>query len=156
LSSSERDYRDCLGRYPTGVALITLMDEGRAKAMTVNSFASVSLDPRLILWSLDNASARYDLFLNAQAFAVNVLAADQQALSNACARNDDLTSAGAAWTAGRNGAPLVEGAVAQFECERHQVVPAGDHQIILGRVTAFDRPRTAPSLVFVRSEYAQA
>jgi len=144
-----------LGRFPTGVALVTTLDQGQPKAMTINSFASVSLEPALVLWSLDNDSHRYELFLNAEQFAINVLAADQDALSNACARMDDLTQSGAKWTNGENGAPLIEGAVARFECERHQVVPAGDHQIILGRVTRFDLPRDTQSLVFVRSEYAQ-
>ena len=83
----DRNYRDALGRFPTGVALVTLSDEGRALAMTVNSFSSVSLDPPLILWSVDHNSRRYELFRNTPRFAVNVLAADQEALSNACARN---------------------------------------------------------------------
>ena len=149
-----RAYRDCLGRFPTGVGLVTTLDQGAPKAMTINSFASVSLDPALVLWSLDNDSHRFDLFLNANQFAINVLAADQRELSNACARLDDLTQSGAEWAPGDNGAPLIADTVARFECERHQVVPAGDHQIILGRVTRFDMPRDAASLVFVRSDYA--
>jgi flavin reductase (DIM6/NTAB) family NADH-FMN oxidoreductase RutF len=98
-----REFRDALGRYPTGVALVTLMAEGRALAMTVNSFASVSLDPPLILWSVDRKSGRYELFRDAPHFAVNVLAADQEGLSNACARDDDLDASGARWSAGEHG-----------------------------------------------------
>ena len=153
---NEREYRDALGRFPTGVALITLMHKGEPKVMTVNSFASVSLNPPLILWSLDHASYRYDCFLNAEYFAVNVLADDQKALSNACARDDVLVNSGAQWREGRNGAPLVEDCIARFECSRHSVVTAGDHDIILGQVTDFDLPRQAASLVFVRSDYAKA
>ena len=151
-----RDYRDALGLYPTGVALVTVMNAGSARAMTVNSFASVSLDPPLILWSVAKDSARYDLFVNARAFAVNVLAADQEALASACAQNDDLEAGGGSWTTGSGGAPLVEGAVARFECVREAVHPGGDHDIIVGRVTDFDRPRAAPALVFHRSAYASA
>lgn len=154
--TASRSFRDALGRYPTGVALITLMAEGRAMAMTVNSFASVSLDPPLILWSVDRKSGRYQLFRDAPHFAVNVLAADQEALSAHCAREDDLASAGTAWMLGETGAPLVEGCVARFECAREAVYEAGDHDIIIGRVEAFDMPRTVPALVFHRSAYAQA
>ena len=151
-----RDYRDALGLYPTGVALVTVMNAGSARAMTVNSFASVSLNPPLILWSVAKDSARYDLFVNARIFAVNVLAADQEALASACAQNDDLETGGGSWSAGAGGAPLVDGAVARFECVREAVHPGGDHDIIVGRVTGFDRPRAAPALVFHRSGYASA
>ncbi len=151
-----REFRDALGRYPTGVALVTLMAEGRALAMTVNSFASVSLDPPLILWSVDRKSGRYELFRDAPHFAVNVLAADQEGLSNACARDDDLDASGARWSAGEHAAPLVDGCVARFECTRETVHDGGDHDIIIGRVTGFDMPRTAPALVFHRSAYERA
>jgi len=155
LSLFEREFRDCLGRFPTGVALITVMQGASARAMTINSFASVSLDPPLILWSLAKDSHRYERFLNAEAFAVNILAADQADLSAACARNDDLEAAGGRWTPAGNGAPLLEGAIARFECRRHAVVPGGDHEIILGEVLNVDRPRDAEALVFVRSGYKQ-
>jgi flavin reductase (DIM6/NTAB) family NADH-FMN oxidoreductase RutF len=151
-----REYRDALGLYPTGVALVTLLHEGSARAMTINSFASVSLDPPLILWSVAKDSARYRLFLDTEAFAVNILAADQEALATACAQSDDLAAAGATWTKGQGGAPLLTGAVARFECLREAVHPGGDHDIIIGRVTGFDRPRQAPALVFHRSAYASA
>ena len=154
--SASRNFRDALSRYPTGVALITLMEEDRALAMTVNSFASVSLDPPLILWSVDQESRRYTLFRDAPRFAVNVLAADQEALSVACARDDDLSASGAKWTLGELGAPLVEGCVARFECAREAVYAGGDHDIILGRVDAFDTPNPSSSLVFHRSAYAKA
>lgn len=151
-----REYRDALGIYPTGVALVTLMHQGTARAMTVNSFASVSLDPPLILWSVAKDSERYRLFMDAPAFAVNVLAADQQALATACAQSDDLQAAGAVWRESAGGAPFVDGAVARFECAREAVHPGGDHDIIVGRVTGFDQPRMAPALVFHRSAYASA
>jgi len=151
-----REYRDALGLYPTGVALVTLMHEGEARAMTVNSFASVSLDPPLILWSVAKDSERYELFKSAPVFAVNVLAADQRDLATACAQSDDLVTGGAGWTPGAGGAPLVDDAVARFECVRDAVHPGGDHDIIIGRVTGFDRPRRAPCLVFHKSGYASA
>jgi len=151
-----REYRDALGLYPTGVALVTLVHDGSARAMTINSFASVSLDPPLVLWSVAKDSMRYQLFRDAEVFAINILAADQEALATACAQSDDLEAAGAGWTAGEGGAPLVDGAVARLECVRDAVHPGGDHDIIIGRVTGFDQPRRSPALVFHRSAYASA
>lgn len=154
--STAREYRDALGVYPTGVALVTLLRDRSARAMTINSFASVSLDPPLILWSVARDSARYALFVGADSFAVNVLAADQQALATACAQSDDLEGAGGSWSPGKIGAPLLNGAIARFECTREAVHAGGDHDIIIGRVAGFDRPRRAPALVFHRSAYASA
>ncbi|XBQ15867.1 MAG: flavin reductase family protein [Oceanicaulis sp.] len=151
-----RGFRDALGRYPTGVALITFMDAGRARAMTVNSFASVSLDPPLILWSVARDSLRYKAFRDAPVFAVNVLGADQEFLSTACAQNDDLGASGAQFSSGANGAPLVTDAIARFECARRAVHEGGDHDVIIGEVTGFDAPRDAPALVFYRSKYHAA
>lgn len=151
-----RAYRDALGRFPTGVALITLMDAGHARAMTVNSFSSVSLDPALILWSVARDSLRYAAFRDAEAFAVNVLGADQEFLSNACAQNDDLGASGAQFEIGAGGAPLVADAIARFECRRAAVHEGGDHDIILGEVIGFDAPREAPALVFYQSKYHAA
>lgn len=151
-----RSLRDAFGTYPTGVTLITLMEQGKALAMTVNSFASVSLDPALILWSVDKRGNRYETFRDAERFAVNILAADQQALANACAAEAELDRTGVQWTAGANGAPLVAGAITHLECERFAVHPAGDHDIIVGRITALDRPREAPALVFHRSGYGKS
>jgi flavin reductase (DIM6/NTAB) family NADH-FMN oxidoreductase RutF len=154
--TEDRAYRDALGCFPTGVALVTRAEGGEARAMTINSFASVSLRPRLVLWSLARDSERFEAFAGAQHYAINVLAADQGALSSACAMTDDLASAGGRWTPGANGAPLVEGAIARFECTRAAVHPGGDHVIIVGEVTGFDMPRQAPALVFHKSMYGQA
>ncbi|WP_233205038.1 flavin reductase family protein [Alkalicaulis satelles] len=154
--STERAYRDALARFPTGVALVTRTEDGQGRAMTINSFASVSLSPRLVLWSLARDSLRYGAFLAAEHYAINVLAGDQAGLSAACALDDDMDAAGARWTPGAHGAPLVEGAIARFECTRVAVHPGGDHMIILGEVTAFDAPRAAPALVFHQSGYSQA
>jgi flavin reductase (DIM6/NTAB) family NADH-FMN oxidoreductase RutF len=154
--TEDRAYRDALGCFPTGVALVTRSESGDARAMTINSFASVSLRPRLVLWSLARGSERFEAFVNAEHYAINVLAADQATLSSACAMSDDLVSSGGRWTPGAHGAPLVEGAIARFECTRAAVHPGGDHVIIVGEVTAFDMPRRAPALVFHKSMYGQA
>jgi len=151
-----RDFRDALARYPTGVAVVTVQDGARARAMTINSFASVSLEPKLVLWSLALDSDRKAHFERAERYAINVLAADQEMLAGACARLDDVDAAGGRWTsAPGGGAPFIAGAVARFDCRLHAVHPGGDHVIIVGEVVHFDRPSDEPALVFHRSAYAE-
>lgn len=151
----QRAFREALSRFPTGVTLISVMDAGIARAMTVNSFSSVSLEPALILWSLGRDSARYELFRSAQTFGVNVLAGDQRELSVACARHDALDRAGARWHERESGAVFVEGAIARFDCRATAVHEAGDHDIIIAQVIDFDTPRDVPALVFNRSNYGE-
>lgn len=151
---NSRAYRDALSKYPTGVTLVTILDGGSPRALTVNSFASVSLDPQLVLWSLAKDSLRYEPFRIAQQFAVNILAADQQALSVANSRDDDMVRTKTPWEAAPSGVPYIPDALARFDCRVHAIHDGGDHLIIVGRVEHFDQPREAEALVFHRSDYS--
>lgn len=148
-----REYRDALGILPTGVTIVTVMQDGAALGMTVNSFTSVSLQPQLILWSVGKDSERHAIFAGAERFAVNILAADQAALARACADEARLDKLDLAWTPGDHGAPLITGALAHLQCRRYAVHPGGDHDILVGEVLDFDVARDAPALVFHRSRY---
>jgi len=152
-----RAFRSALGQYGTGVAVITTLSGGQPVGMTVNSFAAVSLDPPLILWSVQNTSGRAAAFTSAQHFAVNVLSTGQVEVSRIVAS----PAAGTApfdrieWTGGLGGAPLIDGAVARFECRTHDVLPGGDHRILLGRVERCS-VRDGGPLLFVQGGYATA
>lgn len=122
--------------------------------MTVNSFASVSLDPPLVLWSIERTTHRYPLLRHAHDYAINILAHDQSAMAEACAHEADLAACGASWSG--ETAPMIEGAVARLLCRQLAVHAGGDHDIIVGEVIEFDTPRTVPSLVFVRGGYGLA
>lgn len=148
-----REFRDALGRYPTGVTIVSAFHEGRAVGMTVNSFASVSLDPPLVLWSIECETERYAMFRHAQTYAINVLAADQAGLAHACALQPDLRNCHAVWTGEQ--APLIDGAVAHFVCRQSAVHRGGDHDIIVGEVIDLDTPRDVPALVFYTSTYCE-
>ena len=148
-----REFRDALGRYPTGVTIVSAFHEGRAVGMTVNSFASVSLDPPLVLWSIECETERYAMFRHAQTYAINVLAADQAGLAHACALQPDLRNCHALWTGEQ--APLIDGAVAHFVCRQSAVHRGGDHDIIVGEVIDLDTPRDVPALVFYTSTYCE-
>jgi flavin reductase (DIM6/NTAB) family NADH-FMN oxidoreductase RutF len=152
--TDSRAFRDALGCYPTGVTIVSTYVDGAALGMTVNSFASVSLDPPLVLWSIERTTQRYGVLRHARDYAINILAHDQTALADACAQNADLAACGARWSG--DTVPLIDGAVARLVCRQYAVHTAGDHDIIIGEVIALDRPRSVPSLVFVRSGYGKA
>lgn len=150
-----RAFRNSLGQYGTGVAVVTTMGSGVPVGMTVNSFAAVSLDPPLILWSVQNRSGRAPVFTGAEHFAVNVLSAQQVNVSRIVASPEPGTNSfdQLEWTQGLGGAPLIEGAIARFECRLHEVLPGGDHQILVGRVERCTVTEGEP-LLFVQGGYA--
>jgi flavin reductase (DIM6/NTAB) family NADH-FMN oxidoreductase RutF len=142
-----RDFRNALGTYATGVTVITVADaDGKPHGLTCNSFASVSLNPPLVLWSLGMFSQRLAVFQNASHFAVNVLGASQQALAKKFANSSEDKFAGVEWTAGRGGAPLLKGSVANFQCRAVDRYYGGDHVIFLGAVEAYAYDRREPLL----------
>ena len=139
--------RAALGQYATGVTVVTTHDrDGRPVGLTVNSFASVSLDPPLVLWSLALSSSRLPAFKACRHFAVNVLAADQLELSNHFAMTGIDKFADLAWSPGLGGVPLLEGCCARFECHSEAQHEGGDHLIFVGRVERFMRDERAPLL----------
>ncbi|MCM2462363.1 flavin oxidoreductase [Pseudomonas sp. CG7] len=142
-----RAFRRALGNFATGVTVVTAATEdGRKVGVTANSFNSVSLDPPLILWSIDKRSGSHEVFEAASHFAVNVLAADQIDLSNNFARPKDDRFAEIEFEAGEGGAPVFVDCSARFHCEKFQQVDGGDHWIMIGKVVAFDDFGRSPLL----------
>ena len=144
--------RGTLGQFATGVAVISTLDaEGRAYGITVSSFASLSLDPPLVQWSLRHKAFSYPIFRLARHFAVNVLAADQEALSrHFCAQVDRFAEL--TYETGLNGLPLLPDALAWIECERRDEFSGGDHAIFVGEVVRA-RHRAKPPLVHWQGRY---
>jgi len=154
VSFSPRELRDALGRFATGVCLVTAVDaEGDAFALTVNSFASVSLDPPLVLWSIQKDSDLYHVFASAPRFAIGILSAEQEAHSTAYAQKHRHRLQAGHFRSGANGAPLVEGALVNFECSLEEAIEGGDHTILLGRVTRLVEGGGDPPLLFFGGEY---
>ena len=142
-----RAFRRALGNFATGVTVVTAADAtGRKVGVTANSFNSVSLDPPLILWSIDKRSTSHAVFEAASHFAVNVLAADQIDLSNNFARPKEDRFAEVEYQVGEGGAPVLADCSARFECEKYQQVDGGDHWIMIGKVVAFDDCGRSPLL----------
>lgn len=133
-----RQFRNALGRYPTGVAIATCLGpDGRALGITINSFASVSLDPPLILWSIETRSGAASAFANGPRFAISVLGEHQEGIARAFAWPEGDPFAKVAHEPGLCGIPLMTGALASFECRREAVHPGGDHLILVGQVECF-------------------
>ena len=133
--------RQALGAFATGVTIVTtrLPDGGEPVGFTANSFTSVSLEPPLLLVCLAHTAASYKMFCEAESFAVNVLAAEQQETAMLFATRGADKFGATRWQPGAMGAPLIEGCLARFDCAMHQRVAAGDHDIIMGRVIGFSR-----------------
>lgn len=147
--------RHTFGQFPTGVTVVTAAPRGEPVGMTVGSFFSVSLDPPLVGFCADMGSSSWPVMAEAGSFAVNVLAADQAAISSLFAGPDDDRFAGVDWRAAPSGAPLLPDVLAWLDCTTEQVFDAGDHWIIVGRITALDVERDALPLVFWRGGYGR-
>jgi len=151
-----RRYREVLGHYPTGVALVTAVDDsGTPVGMIVGSFTSVSLDPPLIAYLPARNSFSYSRISTATSFVVNVLSASQEALCRKFASRVDDKWAGVSWHSSPSGAPILNDAVAWIECSVMQVIEAGDHYIVLGRVNELSVVNPASPLLFFQGGYGR-
>jgi len=140
-------FRRALGNFATGITVVTAQTPAGVKTgVTANSFNSVSLDPALILWSIDKRSGSCEIFEQATHFAVNILAADQIDISNHFARPSEDKFAGVEYSEGLGGAPLLPHTSACFQCESYETVDGGDHWILIGKVVAFEDAGRAPLL----------
>ena len=148
-----RALRDTLGQFATGVTVVTTVDSsGQPVGMTVNSFNSVSLDPALILWSIDKSSLSYSAFTDGEYFAVHVLKGDQQHVSNLFAGRGADKFGQVKWHKGNGGVPQLDDCAALFHCRRTQNIDGGDHTILLGEVLEFSATGGEP-LIFHRGRY---
>lgn len=145
--TGHRALRSALGRYATGVAIVTTTDPaGEPYGLTVNSFTSVSLEPPLVLWCLQRRAASLDAFRGSYGFAVHVLARDQRELAERFARPGADKFVGVEWVPDECGRPVLPGVVGRFDCRRHEVLDGGDHVIVLGEI---ERYVTRPGAVLL-------
>jgi flavin reductase (DIM6/NTAB) family NADH-FMN oxidoreductase RutF len=146
-------YRRACARFATGITVIAALDEkGHPHGMTVNSFTSVSLDPPLVLVSIDLRNAILGHFLTCRFFAVNVLAEDQEDLSRRFAGTSENRFHGVDWHPAESGAPLLAGALAHLECGLVNAMELGDHSVLVGEVRHAEYRQGKP-LVFFESSY---
>lgn len=152
----KKDFRTALGQFPTGVTIITAVaEDGEPIGCTASSFNSVSIDPALVLWSVEKSAFSKDIFANAKYFAVNVLSEQQMATSNRFAGRGEDKFKDIDFQQGLGGAPLFADCCAQFQCATWNVYEGGDHLIIVGEVVDYQYNSELSPLVFAQGNYAK-
>ena len=149
-----RELRKVFGCFATGVAVVTTIDQqSQPRGLTVNSFTSVSLEPPLVLICVRKTAPMCEVFLNSDAFAINILARHQQSLSAQFCTPLADKFAGVNWSASLTGSPVISDVLAHLDCKRYGFIEAGDHLVLLGQVVDFASRGTEP-LIFNQGAYA--
>lgn len=147
------EFRRALGSFLTGVTIVTTIGaEGEPRGFTANSFTSVSLEPPLVLVCIAKKALGHSAFSTSRGFAINILSESQKAESGIFASKAADKFASVAWQSGQTGNPLIDGSVAVFDCGMEQLVDAGDHSILIGRVRDFTHNGAQP-LGYCRGTY---
>jgi 3-hydroxy-9,10-secoandrosta-1,3,5(10)-triene-9,17-dione monooxygenase reductase component len=148
--AAARRFRDVMGRYCSGVTVVTSMSGGQPVGMTCQSFTSVSLDPPLVMFIPAKTSRAWPVMQRAGHFCVNFLAADQAEISDVMASKGADKFAGISWSPSKTGAPLLDGVIGYADCTVATVHEAGDHYIVVGRVQDMDinESKSDPLLYF--------
>lgn len=147
------ELRRVMGHFATGVTIITTISkDGAPFGLTANAFTSVSLDPPLLLISVDKKAESYPYFEESKVFTVNILGQEQEGLSRRFAVSGGDKFQGVAYRAGANGAPILEGALAFLECRLYAVYAGGDHTLFLGEIDEAETREIKP-LIFYRGGY---
>ena len=155
-SSDPAEYRKALSCFATGVTVVTSHWQGSDWGMTCNSFSSVSLEPRLVLWSIRKAASSLPAFTQSGGFTVSVLSQEQEAVGRQFATGDMAARfAGVPVQRQASQRQRLTQALAWFDCQLHQLVDAGDHHIVIGQVQDFGWREDAQALTFWRSRFGQ-
>ncbi|WP_250304925.1 flavin reductase family protein [Streptomyces sp. A 4/2] len=153
---SQDDFREVLGRFASGLTVVAAVDStGRPAGLVCQSFASLSLDPPLVLLCVGRTSSSWPRIEAAGRFTVNVLAGDQQAVCTALGRSGDDKFAGVDWTPSDHGGVRLDGALATIDCELYGTHEAGDHYVVTARVLDLDAREDGSPLLYFRSAYGQ-
>jgi len=151
-------YRGVMGQFATGISVVTALEGARPHGITVNAFSSVSLEPALVMVALDRRRYITPIVRDAGRYAVNILGADQQALSD-CFAHAPVSPGrdafcGAVWHAGSTGLPLIDGSIATLECTIVETFSAGDHDLFIGRVDSLEEhDEDVAPLLYYRRRY---
>ena len=151
----DKAYRQALGCFATGVAVVATRTPQGVSGITINSFTSVSLNPRIVLWCLDDRSDRYAAFAEAETWGLSILAPDQQDIASRLARQGGHALERGETTDGPDGAPLLPGALAHLACRRWSATAMGDHLVLAGQVTRF-AVHNGDGLTYFRGRYGRA
>jgi len=156
LPLSPASFRQVLGSFATGVAIVTTRSGDTIHGLTANAFCSVSMEPMLVLVCVDKQAYSHDLMLASQNFGINILAAEHQPHAERFANNDleaPQRYAGLAYHTVLTGAPIFDEAMAWVDCELYATHEGGDHTIIVGKVVALGKGESQDPLLYYQSRY---
>jgi flavin reductase (DIM6/NTAB) family NADH-FMN oxidoreductase RutF len=154
LSVSEDEFRSVLGRFASGVTVVTAVANGKDQGMTVSAFCSVSLMPPLVLICIERSASAHEALTTSDEFVVNILSADQEQLARRFAIEGIDRFEGVAYARGQSGIPVLDNIIGVVECRRTTLYAGGDHTIIIGQVEAA-RTENGKPLLYYRGGYAQ-
>ena len=156
MTIDQREFRNTVGCFATGITVITTLDEdGYPVGLTANSFTSLSLDPPMVLFCIDRNVTSFDAFHTNRHFAVNILSAEQQEVSQRFARSGPEKWSGVEFETWCSGCPILADCIANLECEIDSVYEGGDHVILVGLVTRMAaRDGNPEPLLYFRGRYA--
>lgn len=149
----ERQFRDVLGTFTTGVVIVSTIYEDKPEGMTIGAFTSVSLTPPLVAFLPAKSSKTWPKIRDAGLFTINILGHDQQDLCGAFARTSDEKYNGVNWEVSQNGTPHLAGALAWLDCTLHGTFEAGDHDIAMGEVKSLSMGPQKDPLVFYGGKF---
>ncbi|WP_176548000.1 flavin reductase family protein [Bacillus pseudomycoides] len=145
-------FKKVMGNYPTGVTVVTTVDEHKIPlGLTVNSFASVSIDPILVLWSIDKSVSSYESFIKTDKFAVHVLSSEQSDICNLFASKGIDRFENCEWTLSEHNLPIISGGAGVLQCKTAKTIEAGDHTILIGEVVDIQNENIEPLLYHQRN-----
>ena len=146
------EFRAALGQFATGITIITCCYKGIPMGIVANSFASVSMDPPLVLWSPAKVSRRYNAFITAQNYSIHILSNKQKHICDAFSEAADAFD-GLDWKTNKDGVPILSNCLARIDCHQYAQYPGGDHTIIVGHVDFFDYTAGEP-LIFQQGNFS--
>ncbi len=150
---SKHEFKLALAQFPAGVTVVTMQSGESLLGITVTAFSSLSLEPPLVLICIDHGAGIHDHLAPGRHFAVNLLAADQEVLSNAFASKSPDRFAGVQHSPGPHGSPLLAGAVMAIECQVMERLPGGDHTIVVGQIEFTQVDEQREPLLYARGKY---
>ena len=153
MAADPQELRRVMGHFATGVTVITTKDaDGNPNGLTANAFMSLSLNPPLVLISVDKGATCYACFELQNGFTVNFLSEDQEEISRRFATKGAAKFAGLKWHPGSNGAAIIDGAMGHIECKISQCHDGGDHTIVVGEIVNVSANGDRP-LLFFKGKY---
>ncbi len=151
----DRAFRNIVGNFCTGVTIITTQNDAlQPVGFTANSFTSLSLNPKLVLFNIDKKSSSYTTFASAEHFAINILSEDQIDLSKQFSKSGVDRFEGVDYTKDVTGSPILQGSLAYLDCKVKDHYEGGDHTIVVGEVLSADAQPGKP-LLFFQGKYLE-